>query len=120
MFSVAQHAEGKRHVLIHSQIGQQLEVLEHKADLAALAGQVPPLHASELDPVDEDLALGRLLFPDQKADEGRLPRPRSPDQEYEVAFGDGQVDVAGGFRICGISLPDVLKANYRPCIEIWC
>src|SRR4029077_13154026 len=93
---LAEDAQSEGDVLVDGQVGQQLEVLEDQPDLPPVVGQLAPLHATQLDALDEDLALGRLLLPDQEANEGRLARAGRADQEKEVALGYDQVDIAKG------------------------
>src|SRR5690348_638070 len=114
------HAQGEGHVLVDGQVGKQLEVLEHEADLAAVEGELAPLHAAELDALDEDLALGRLLLPDEEPHHGGFTRARGSDQEYEIAFRHDEIDVAEGFGAGRISLPYMLEADDRPGGEIRC
>src|SRR5205807_5614043 len=97
-----------------------LEILEDQADLAPVVRQLPPLHAADLDAVDEDLALGRLLLPDEEPHQRRLARARRADEEEEVALGDDEIDVPQRFGAGGISLPDVLEADHGPAVEIRC
>src|SRR5258708_19989994 len=101
-------------VLVDREVRQQLEVLEDQADLPPVARKLPALHPAELNPVDEDLALAWLLLPDQEPDQRRLARARRTDQEYEVPFGDDQVDVAESFSPSRVRLEDVLDAHYSP------
>src|SRR2546425_1128965 len=96
------------------------EVLEDQADLAPVVRQLAPLHAAELDAFDEDLAFRGLLLPDQEADHGRLPRARRADEENEVALGNDEIDVSKRLGSGRIGLPDVLEADNRPAVEIWC
>src|SRR5438132_10416775 len=117
---LAAHPQRERHVLVDRQGRQQLEVLENQADLAQVEGQLAPLHPAELDSIDEDLAFGRLLLPDQEADHRRLPRAGWPDKEEEVALGDEEIDVAKRLGAGWVRLPDVLEADYRPAVEVRC
>src|SRR5581483_2073978 len=90
------------------------------ADLAAVEGQLPALHAPELHALHEDLAPGRLLLPDQEADHRRFAGPRRAHQEEEVAFGDDDVDVPKRLRASRVLLPNVLEADDRPSCKIRC
>src|SRR5437879_1845063 len=117
---LAENAQRERHVLVDGEVRQQLEVLEDQADLAPVVRQLAPLHAAELDAFDEDLALRGLLLPDQEADHGRFPRARRADEENEVALGNDEIDVSKRLGSGRIGLPDVLEADNRPAVEIWC
>jgi hypothetical protein len=65
----------QRAVLQHGQVREQVEVLEHHADLAA--DLVDALEVvGQFDAVDDDLALLVLLQPVDAADHGRLARAR--------------------------------------------
>jgi len=120
VLGLAVDPQRERDVLVDREVRQQLEVLEDQADLPPVARKLAALHPAELNPVDEDLALAWLLLPDEEPHQGRLARARRTDQEYEVSFGDDQVDVAESFSSSRIRLEDVLEADYGPGIEIWC
>ena len=72
---------------------EQVEVLEHHADLAA--DLVDALEVvGELDAVDDDSALLVFLQPVDAADHGRLAGTRRPANHHALAAADRQVDVA--------------------------
>ena len=101
--------EGEADVLPNRLGRQQLEVLEDDPDLAPDPGHLPPAQAGQVLAVEDHLALGRDLVPDQQLDQGRLARPRRPDEEHEVALGDDQVHVAQGGLAVGVGLGDVVQ-----------
>jgi hypothetical protein len=117
---LAENAQSEGDVLVDREVGQQLEVLEHEADLAAEVRELAALHPAELDAVDEDLALGRLLLADQQAHERGLAGTRWSNQEQEVSLGHFEVDVAQGLSSSRIRLEDVLEADYRPSCKVRC
>ena len=108
---LAQHSQREGDVLVDGQPRKELEVLEDEADLAPVVRQVPPLHPAQLLAVDEDLAAGWLLLPDQEPDEARLAGTRRADQEEEVTFRHREGDVPEGLGAVRVPLPDVLEAD---------
>ena len=71
---------------------EEVEVLEHHADLAADLVDLLQV-VGELDAVDDDLALLVLLQPVDAADHGRLAGAGRPADDDALAARDVQVDV---------------------------
>jgi hypothetical protein len=83
----------EREILQHGQMREQVEMLEHHADLAA--DLVDALQVvGELDTVDHDAALLVLLQAVDAADHGGLAGARGPADHDALALGHAQVDVA--------------------------
>jgi hypothetical protein len=77
---------------------EQVEVLEHHADLAA--DLVDALQViGEFDAVDDDMARLVLLEPVDAADERRLARARRPAHDDALALVDGEVDVLQHMKV---------------------
>jgi hypothetical protein len=106
--------QGERDVLPDGLRWQELEVLEDDPDLAPHLGHLPPPEPGDILPVEDDLATGRQLVPDQQLDERRLARTRRTDEEHEVALGDDEVDIAQGQLAVGVRLRDVVEDEDRP------
>ena len=83
----------QRQVLQHGQVREQVEVLEHHADVAADLVDLLQV-VGKLGAVDDDAALLVLLQAVDAADHGRLAGARRPADHDALAFGDAQVDVA--------------------------
>ncbi len=83
----------QRQVLQHGQMREQVEVLEHHADVAAHLVDLLDV-VGQLDAVDHDAALLVLLEPVDAADHGRFAGARRPADHDALALGDPQVDVA--------------------------
>jgi hypothetical protein len=78
-------------VLQHGEMREQVERLEHHADLAAHRRHVADV-VGELDAVDDDVAALVLLEPVDGADEGRLAGARRPEDDDHLAALHGEVD----------------------------
>jgi hypothetical protein len=74
----------ERDVLVDGARREELEVLEDRADVSAELRDLPVRHARDVAARDDDLTLGGRLFAQQKAEEGRLPRPGRTDEEDEL------------------------------------
>src|SRR5271167_4368246 len=83
---------GEGQVLQHGQVREQVELLEHHADLAADRLDVLDVR-SQLDPGDDDLALLMLFQPVDAADHRRFARARRPTDDDALAPLDLEVDV---------------------------
>src|SRR6266516_599273 len=71
----------------------QVERLEHHADLLVANGGEPALaHARDLDPIDEDLAAGRVVEPGDDAEQRAFAAARRPDDAHELAALDAEAD----------------------------
>ncbi len=82
----------ERQVLEHGEVREQVEVLEHHADLAANFLDLFQV-VGQLNAVDDDLALLMLFQAVDAADQGRLAGPgRAADDDAFAGF-DVQVDV---------------------------
>jgi hypothetical protein len=108
----ADRLEREGHVLRDGLVRQQLEVLEHAADVAA---QVRDLVAGQRGDVlagDVDLALLGGLLTVEEAQEGRLAGARRSDQEDELALVDVDRCVAQGHVLALVDLRDVLEFDH--------
>ena len=87
------HLDGaQRDVLEDRLVGEEVEALEHHADVAAEAGELPALVRQAL-AVDGDLALLDRLEAVDGAAQRRLARPRRADDDDDLSAVDRQVDV---------------------------
>jgi hypothetical protein len=84
---------GQRAVLEDGEMREQVEVLEHHANLGPDLVDVLQIRV-EFDIVDDDVALLVLLQPVDTADQGRLAGTGRPADHDPLAPVDGQVDVA--------------------------
>src|ERR1700694_4682614 len=107
------HAQREGHVLENGQVGQQLEILKDHADLPPEVRQVTPFEAAQILALDMNGAGGRLLFPDQEADQRRLAGAAGPDEEDEVLPWNFKGDIAQCDRAVGIGLLHALQADLR-------
>jgi hypothetical protein len=88
------HSHGRQDdVLERGEVREQVERLEHHADLAADGGDVADV-VGELDAVDDDLAALVLLEAVDRADEGRLARARRAEDDDHLAGLHREVDAA--------------------------
>src|SRR5690606_40937072 len=88
-------AQPERHVVEHGQVREEVELLEHHADLAPHLGDLAHV-VGQLGAVDDDAAAVVLLEPVDAADEGRLARARGPDHHDDLLAADGEVDALQG------------------------
>jgi hypothetical protein len=79
-------------VVEHGQVREQVEALEHYADVGADLLDLAHV-VGQLDAVDDDAALLVLLEPIDAADERRLARARRSANDDLLAQIDGQIDV---------------------------
>ena len=114
----------ERAVLQDGEVREEVEVLEHHADLAA--DLVDPLEVvGELDAVDDDAALLVLLQPVDAADHGRLAGARRAADDDALAARDVQVDVAQHVELAvPLVHADHLRRRLRPSgrcggAELW-
>src|SRR5690606_22743578 len=89
---LAVFVEGNGDVVAHVQRVEQGGVLEDHAHLAAHRGQAPLVHGDQVVPVEIDGARRRLVEADEELEQGRLPGPRTPDDDLDVAPRDAHVD----------------------------
>ena len=90
----ADDLEGEGHVLEHGLVGQQAEVLEDAADVAAQVGHPPLRQLHDVAAGLEDLPRVGELLAQQEPDEGRLAGAGRADEEDELALLDLDGDVA--------------------------
>jgi hypothetical protein len=110
---LADDLQGEGHVLGHRLVGQQPEVLEDGADLAAHRGDLPAVDLVQLPPRDEHLAPRRPQLAQDQTQEGGLARARSAHQEHELALFDLDVDVGQGRSASGvIALGHAFETNH--------
>jgi hypothetical protein len=89
----ALHLHRRQHaVLQHGQVGKQVEVLKHHADLAADGVDAADV-AGEQHAVDNDVAALEVLQPVDAAQHGGLAGAGRAADDDALAAGDGQVDV---------------------------
>src|SRR6195952_1026956 len=110
---LADHLERERDVLRHGLVGQQPEVLEDGADLAAQGRDLPAAEAVEVLACDEDMPLRRTRLTQHEPQERRLPGVGLADQEDEIALGDvsGHLDQRR-LGVAGIGRGDVLESDH--------
>jgi len=84
-------AQRQRDIAQGRHVGIEVEGLEHHADTTARGVDVV-LGMQEIDPVDEDRAVGRLLQAIEAAQKCALARARRADDEYEFLRLDGEID----------------------------
>ena len=76
--------------------GQQVEVLEDHADLAASLSQIPLAEGDQVLAIDDDLPLGGALQQVDAADEGTLAGTGGTDHPEDLALGHMQAHVTQG------------------------
>src|SRR6185503_6221535 len=77
---------------LHARIERAVGVLEDHLHASAQRDQLARAHAADVLPVEQDLALGRLLEPQDAATRRRLAAAALADQPQGLAAQDGEVD----------------------------
>jgi hypothetical protein len=96
--------EREAHVARHRHVRIQRVVLEHHRDVAVLRRLVVDDVA-----VDLQVAVGDVLEPGDHAQRGRLPAPRRPDEDHELAVLDLQVERLHGLVAVVVALGHVVE-----------
>ena len=91
---LAQHLRHEGNVLENRACGNQLEILEHEPDSTAILLNLAARELVQTVAVDEDFALARALLHQQQPEKRRLTRTARAGKKHELAFGDGQRQVA--------------------------
>ena len=92
---------------------QQLVVLEHHADLAAVLGNLATSHAPSILTVDDDLSARGPLDQGDQAQQRALARARVPGHEHHLSLVNGQAEIREGFLPARKSLGDVLELDHQ-------
>jgi hypothetical protein len=119
---LADHLQRERDVLVDGLVGQQTEVLEHRADLSPQVWHLPRRQLRQVASGDVHGAVRGLLLPQHELQERRLTRPRGTDQEDELASLDLERDVAQRWaRRFVVDLGDVLELDHgvRVYVRSW-
>jgi len=114
----ADHLQGKRHVVEHALVGEQLEVLEHRPDVPPEVRDLPRRELGDVLAGHVDVALGGLLLPQHQADERGLAGAGRPDDEDELALVDLDGDVLQRDVRILVDLGDVLGPDHGRCPRI--
>src|SRR5262249_30427732 len=101
-------------VVVDGAIGQELEVLEHRADVAPQLGDLLLREGADVAARDPDAALGRVELADQELDQRRLPAAGRADEEDELAAADRQRDSVERHVAAGVDLGHVAQLDDRP------
>jgi hypothetical protein len=109
-FLVGSSGAGKS-TLIRLLIREELEVLEDDADGATEVRDLRAAEPRDVLVVDDDAAGRRDLVPDQEADDRGLAGAGRPDEERELPWVDGEVNVLQRRGPVGVALTDVLETD---------
>ena len=110
---LADHLEREGDVLADRLVGEQPEVLEDGADVAAQPRHLPAGQPVDLLAGDVDAARGGAVLPQHEPQEGRLAGPGGADEEDELALLDVDRDlVERRVGVAGVGLGDLLEANH--------
>src|SRR5262249_28507859 len=109
----ADDLERERDVLVDRLVREQLEVLEHAADVAAQLRDLPRAQAADVTPGDEHPALGGHFVAKQQLEEGGLAGAGRADEEDELALQDLERDVPECEDVAFVRLVDVFETNHE-------
>ena len=112
---VTGHAEDvrhERHVLEHGLGRQQLEVLEHEPERAAVGLHLARLERRQVPSVHHQLAIGRHVAAQEQPQERRLPRAARPGEEDELALVDTHGQIAQRVDATAVELREVDRVNH--------
>ena len=99
-------------VLPHRLVGQQLEVLEHAADVAAQERHLAAAQRGEIAAGHQDAALSGFQLLQDQLDEGRLAGSGRADEEDELALRDVPGEVLQAHHVRLVDLADVLENDH--------
>ena len=102
----------EREILEDRHALDQLEVLEHHADLPAKMRQLLPPDGREVPARDDDLPLARLDLLEDQLEDGRLARTAGTGEEYELPLVDLERDVAQSGVVPIEALGDMVEVNH--------
>ncbi len=108
------HLQRVGDVLVRRPVGEQLEVLEHAADVAPQHRHLRALEASELAAADDDAPVRGLDLLQQELDHRRLAGSRGPDEEDELALLDREAHLGEGHHVGLVDLRDPVEEDHRP------
>ena len=109
---MSEHARNERDVLEHGLRLDQLEVLEHEADGAAVVLHLARRHLRQVAAVDDEAAFGRQLLPEQQTQERALAGAARAGQEHELAPADREVEIAQREQAAAVRLRQALGFNH--------
>jgi len=109
---LAHHLEGVGDVLVDGLVGQQLEVLEDAADVAAQQGHLALRQGAQVAPGHQDPPFRGFQFLEDELDEGGLAGARRPHQKDEFALADMAGEILEADHAEVVSLADVLEDDH--------
>src|SRR5918995_2177099 len=114
---LADDLQGEGDVLRNRLVGQQAEVLEDRADLAAHGGDLPGSELAHFPPRHKHLPLGGPLLTQDQPQKRGFSRSRRADEEDELALLDLDVDL-GKCRpaLPVVGLGHVVKTNHSSAL----
>ena len=99
-------------------VEEELEVLEHAAEVPAEQRHLGALKPAEVAPSDDDPALCRLDLLQQEPDDGRLPGAGGADDEHELALVDDERDALERPDAGLVDLLDALEDDHRGAARV--
>ena len=111
----AEHARHERDVLEHGLVRDQLEVLEHEAERAAVGLHLARRQRREIAAADDEPPFGRQLLAEQQPQQRRLAGAARAGQEHELAFVDAQRQLAQRVHAAAVQLRELAAASITRC-----
>ncbi len=109
---LADDLEGVGDVVVDRLVGQQLEVLEHAADVAPQQRHLAVAQGAEVAAGHEDAPRVGPQFLEDQLYEGRLARAGGPDQEHELTLADVTGEVLEADHVGVVDLGDVFEHDH--------
>jgi hypothetical protein len=99
-------------VVVDRAVGQQLEVLEDDAEVAAVVRHLFAVDLAQVASSDTDRPARRLEFLEEQPHDGRFARPGLPDEEHKFAPRHGERDVVQPDIARFVGLVDPAELDY--------
>ena len=116
---IALNLQRQGNILEHGAVEQQLVILKHHADAAAVVGDLLVRQPAKVLAVHHDLSLAGLLHHHQQLQQGALAGAGATGQERHFAIFEPEADLVQGLVATRIALADIVERDHaRTCCSI--
>ena len=109
---LSEHTQGKRDVFEHRLGGDELEVLEDKADGPAVGLHFIPRQPGQVPSAHDDFPFCRTLLQEQQPQQRALARAAGAGEEDELTLVDLQREIAQGIESASVGLAEPLRLDH--------